>query len=236
MEIVPIKSLAIKQRTNPILLPSSGARGCATVWQAITALIRLRYNGLSTEDKVDLRRALITYLQRICSTQEQASKFYTNTLTYRTGTFVKNKLAQLFALLFKLDFLTTWPTFIDDLLLAVCAPDPSSNHLAIVDMFLRILHSIDEEVVSFDVVRDREEQKHNQDIVRKHVAFHWPNQKDKMRESAVPRIVETLYNLLMTYGNNNEIVKNILQNIADYIRMLTYHVDSHAKNGSMLGS
>lgn len=77
---------------------------------------------------------------------------------------MKNKLAQLFALLFKLDFLTTWPTFIDDLLVAVCSPD-TGNHVAIVDMFLRILHSIDEEVVSFDVVRDREEQKHNQDIV-----------------------------------------------------------------------
>jgi exportin-T len=112
-----------------------------------------RYNGLSTEEKVDLRRALITFLQKVCSSQEQ------------TEHFVKNKLGQLFALLFKLDFLTTWPTFIDDLLVAVCNPDPNNNHVAIVDMFLRILHSVDEEVVSLEVTRDKEEQKHNQDIV-----------------------------------------------------------------------
>eukprot|EP01127_Copromyxa_protea_P013884 TRINITY_DN3781_c2_g1_i1.p1 TRINITY_DN3781_c2_g1~~TRINITY_DN3781_c2_g1_i1.p1 ORF type:complete len:482 (+),score=100.92 TRINITY_DN3781_c2_g1_i1:33-1478(+) len=156
-----------------------------------------RYNGLSTEEKVDLRRALITYLQKICSSQE------------KTSPFVKNKLGQLFALLFKLDFLTTWPTFIDDLLVAVCSADTNKDqHMAIVDMFLRILHSIDEEVVSLEVVRDRDEQKHNQDI------------KDKMRENAIPKIVDTWYNLLVTYNNHNEILKNVLQNIGDYIQWI----------------
>lgn len=40
-----------------------------------------------------------------------------------------------------------------------------------------------------------------------------------MRENAIPKIVDTLYNILATYRNNSEIVKNALKNIAVYIRM-----------------
>eukprot|EP01126_Amoeba_proteus_P054255 TRINITY_DN6667_c0_g2_i2.p1 TRINITY_DN6667_c0_g2~~TRINITY_DN6667_c0_g2_i2.p1 ORF type:complete len:166 (+),score=22.92 TRINITY_DN6667_c0_g2_i2:299-796(+) len=149
-----------------------------------------RYSGLSTEEKLDLRRALLTYLQKVCNEA--------------TSPFVKNKLAQIFSLLFKLDFLTTWPTFIDDLLRAI----ESNSNLQIVDMFLRILNSIDQEVVSVEVVRTNEEVVHNQAI------------KDKMRLEAVPHLVDAWYQLLINFrlNPNSDIVRMILQNLSAYIR------------------
>eukprot|EP01126_Amoeba_proteus_P054254 TRINITY_DN6667_c0_g1_i5.p1 TRINITY_DN6667_c0_g1~~TRINITY_DN6667_c0_g1_i5.p1 ORF type:complete len:980 (-),score=177.52 TRINITY_DN6667_c0_g1_i5:39-2918(-) len=151
-----------------------------------------RYSGLSTEEKLDLRRALLTYLQKVCNEA--------------TSPFVKNKLAQIFSLLFKLDFLTTWPTFIDDLLRAI----ESNSNLQIVDMFLRILNSIDQEVVSVEVVRTNEEVVHNQAI------------KDKMRLEAVPHLVDAWYQLLINFrlNPNSDIVRMILQNLSAYIRWI----------------
>ena len=63
---------------------------------------------------------------------------------------MKNKAAQVFALLFIKEYLSNWTTFPQDILKTVSGPDvitTSSGKSSGIDMFLRILHNIDIEVV-----------------------------------------------------------------------------------------
>lgn len=67
------------------------------------------------------------------------------------------------ALLFRADYLTTWGTFFDDLLTLITVSQGSN--VLLIDMYLRIMTSIDQEVVSLEVVRTREEFARNSLIV-----------------------------------------------------------------------
>lgn len=63
---------------------------------------------------------------------------------------LKNKFAHAVALLFRQTYLKSWTTFFSEML-ALIAPLPQSSgksNMKMVDLFLRILMSIDEEVVN----------------------------------------------------------------------------------------
>ena len=65
-------------------------------------------------------------------------------------TFIRNKAAQVFALLFVTEYLTKWPKFFFDIL-SVVDLNPRG-----VDLYLRILMAIDSELVDRDVVHTSE--------------------------------------------------------------------------------
>lgn len=65
-------------------------------------------------------------------------------------TFIRNKAAQVFALLFVTEYLTKWPKFFFDIL-SVVDLNPRG-----VDMYLRILMAVDAELVDRDVVHTSE--------------------------------------------------------------------------------
>lgn len=64
--------------------------------------------------------------------------------------FIKNKVAQLFSLVFVQDYLNHWPTFFQDLLQYLSHGPP------VIDVFLRILLAIDIEVVDRDIAHTPE--------------------------------------------------------------------------------
>jgi exportin-T len=77
--------------------------------------------------------------------------------------FLKNKLAHAVVLLMVQQFPREWPTFFDEILLWAQSTGNESTEL--VDLFLRICLSIDEEVVCLYISRSDEETLRNTNIV-----------------------------------------------------------------------
>ncbi|KAF9425612.1 pre-tRNA nuclear export protein [Entomortierella beljakovae] len=108
---------------------------------------------------------------------------------------LKNKFAHAVALLFRQTYLKTWTTFFSDLL-AFVAPLPQStgkSNMKMVDLFLRILMSIDEEVVNTLSSRVSSKEENTLNI----------NIKDRMREQDVPTLANAWYELLSEYKERN---------------------------------
>lgn len=115
-------------------------------------------------------------------------------------TFIRNKAAQVFALLFVTEYLTKWPKFFFDIL-SVVDLNPRG-----VDLYLRILMAIDSELVDRDVVHTSEEARRNTLI------------KDTMREQCIPNLVESWYQILHNYQyTNSEVLCQCLEVVGAYV-------------------
>lgn len=113
---------------------------------------------------------------------------------------IKNKYAQIIVLLFKVEFPDTWPSFFTDMLASL------SRGPAMIDIFLRILKTIDEEVVSPEVHRSPAELAHSSRI------------KDAMRERVVVDLANVWYEVLTRYESSAPVLVNMcLQNIKSYV-------------------
>lgn len=159
--------------------------------QIIQETITHKYEGLEDGDKFQLRSAILTFLQqRLCVDQHTP--------------FILNKFAQLVALLFRADYLTTWTGFFDDLLnlINVCG----GQNTLLVDMYLRIMSSIDQEVVSLEVARPKDEFVRNSQI------------KDRMRDQSLPAIVDSWYSLIVLFAPTNpKIARHVFEVLNCYI-------------------
>eukprot|EP01132_Coremiostelium_polycephalum_P004280 gene4280-5354_t len=149
-------------------------------------LILHKYEGLQVEEKNRLKTTLVNWLK-------------THLVTYNEDLAIKNKYAQIVVLLFKQEYPESWPTFFNEFL-SLLQLGPSA-----IDIFLRILKAIDEEVVSFDVHRTPAELAHNTLI------------KDTMRDGSMTDIVESWYKILMYYQSNPTLINMTLQNIKYYV-------------------
>ncbi|EGG15755.1 armadillo-like helical domain-containing protein [Cavenderia fasciculata] len=114
---------------------------------------------------------------------------------------IKNKYAQIVVLLFKQEYPEQWPNFFNEYLSLL-----QVGGVPAIDIFLRILKAIDEEVVSFNVHRSTTELAQNTQI------------KDSMREGAIKDIVKSWYDILMVYHKTMpQLAKLALQNIKYYV-------------------
>lgn len=93
--------------------------------------------------------------------------------------FIKNKAAQIFALVFVRDYPKKWPNFFTDLLQTLSL-GPTA-----VDLYIRVLLAIDSEVVDREIVHSKAEADRNTLI------------KDHMRESCVEALVDSWYHILV---------------------------------------
>lgn len=93
--------------------------------------------------------------------------------------FIRNKAAQIFALVFVCDYPKRWPTFFADLLQTL-GMGPRA-----VDIYLRVLLAIDCEVVDREVIHSKEEADRNTQI------------KDHMRESCVQDLVDSWFQIMV---------------------------------------
>jgi exportin-T len=115
--------------------------------------------------------------------------------------FIKNKLAQAIVQIFKIQYPENWPTFFDDLISLVDQSMNTPRSDIIVDFFLRICSTIDEEVVSLLINRTDNELQKNTFI------------KDTMREGAVMKLVEYWFKILMASCQTNPTIANKCLNI-----------------------
>ncbi|XP_015780138.1 PREDICTED: exportin-T-like [Acropora digitifera] len=141
-------------------------------FQVLEHQIKTRHQASCPLDQDAIRKFLLSWLHSQCCAQSDDESF------------LKNKAAQVFSLIFVRDYPEQWPSFFSDLL--QCLQFGSQA----VDMYLRILKAIDEEVVDRDVVRSPQLNERSTKI------------KDTMRDTCVVELVESWYNILQTYESS----------------------------------
>ncbi|GAB5574000.1 exportin-T isoform X1 [Prionailurus iriomotensis] len=157
-------------------------------FQVLEHQVKYKYSELTTVQQQLIRETLISWLQaQMLNPQPEK-------------TFIRNKAAQVFALLFVTEYLTRWPKFFFDIL-SVVDLNPRG-----VDLYLRILMAIDSELVDRDVVHTSEEARRNTLI------------KDTMREQCIPNLVESWYQILQNYQyTNSEVTCQCLEVVGAYV-------------------
>uniref|UniRef100_A0A8C4LET5 Exportin-T n=1 Tax=Equus asinus TaxID=9793 RepID=A0A8C4LET5_EQUAS len=157
-------------------------------FQVLEHQVKYKYSELTTIQQQLIRETLISWLQaQMLNPQPEK-------------TFIRNKAAQVFALLFVTEYLTKWPKFFFDILSVVGLNSRG------VDLYLRILMAIDSELVDRDVVHTSEEARRNTLI------------KDTMREQCIPNLVESWYQILQNYQyTNSEVTCQCLEVVGAYV-------------------
>ncbi|KAM9313145.1 exportin-T [Gastrophryne carolinensis] len=157
-------------------------------FQVLEHQIKFKYSELSALQQQLIRETLMTWLQaQMLNAQPEK-------------TFIRNKAAQVFSLVFVTEYLTSWPKFFFDIL-SVVGLNPRG-----VDLYLRILIAIDAEVVDRDVIHTPEDARRNTLL------------KDSMREQCIPNLVESWYQILETYQHtNSELTCQCLEVIGAYV-------------------
>ncbi|XP_072257392.1 exportin-T [Pyxicephalus adspersus] len=157
-------------------------------FQVLEHQIKFKYSELTALQQQLIRETLITWLQaQMLNAQPEK-------------TFIRNKAAQVFALVFITEYLSTWPKFFFDIL-SVVGLNPRG-----VDLYLRILMAVDAEVVDRDIIHTPEEARRNTLL------------KDTMREQCIPNLVESWYQILQTYQHtNSELTCQCLEVIGAYV-------------------
>ncbi|XP_063783635.1 exportin-T isoform X1 [Pseudophryne corroboree] len=157
-------------------------------FQVLEHQIKFKYSELTPLQQQLIRETLITWLQaQMLNAQPEK-------------TFIRNKAAQVFALVFVTEYLTTWHKFFFDILSFV-GLNPRG-----VDLYLRVLMAVDAEVVDRDVIHTPEEARRNTLL------------KDTMREQCIPSLVESWYQILHTYQHtNSELTCQCLEVIGAYV-------------------
>ncbi|XP_053572815.1 exportin-T isoform X2 [Bombina bombina] len=157
-------------------------------FQVLEHQIKFKYSELTVLQQQLIRETLIAWLQaQMLNAQPEK-------------TFIRNKAAQVFALVFVTEYLTTWPKFFYDIL-SIVGLNPRG-----VDLYLRILMAIDEEVVDRDIIHTSEEARRNTLL------------KDAMREQCIPNLVESWHQILQTYQrSHSELTCQCLEVIGAYV-------------------
>ncbi|MEE6480433.1 hypothetical protein FKM82_012568 [Ascaphus truei] len=157
-------------------------------FQVLEHQIKFKYSELTALQQQLIRETLIAWLQaQMLNAQPEKS-------------FIRNKAAQVFALVFVTEYLTAWPKYFFDIL-SVIGLNPRG-----VDLYLRILMAVDAEVVDRDIVHTPEEARRNTLL------------KDTMREQCIPSLVESWYQILQTYQHSNsELTCQCLEVIGAYV-------------------
>ncbi|KAG2493435.1 hypothetical protein HYH03_008254 [Edaphochlamys debaryana] len=169
--------------------------------QTLHELIRTSYSSLSAGDKAAIRSALLTWVTRDC-----------NNPSTPLAPFLRNKVAQTLVAVLQYEYPGNWPSFFHDLIGALGAGE------GVVDMFCRILLSVDEDIVSLDIPRSQDESR-----LSMHV-------KDSMREHSVAEVAAAWYRLVEGYrGKNPELAAQVLAVMTRYIPWIDIHLIANDK-------
>ncbi|XP_026523573.1 exportin-T isoform X1 [Notechis scutatus] len=174
-------------------------------FQVLEHQIKYKYSQLTEVQQQLIRETLVTWLQaQMVNSQSEK-------------TFIRNKAAQVFALLFVTEYLTKWPKFFFDIL-SVVGLNPRG-----VDLYLRILMAVDAELVDRDVVHTSEEARRNTLL------------KDTMREQCIPSLVESWYQILQTYQyTNSELTCQCLEVVGAYVSWIDLSLIANERFINML--
>uniref|UniRef100_A0A672QW11 Exportin-T n=1 Tax=Sinocyclocheilus grahami TaxID=75366 RepID=A0A672QW11_SINGR len=157
-------------------------------FQVLEHQIKFRHGSLTAAQQQLIRETLMKWLQAQLMN------------VHPEKPFIRNKVAQVLALTFVMEFLTLWPKFFFDILNLVGL---NSNG---VDIYLRTLMAIDAEVVDRDILHSPEETRRNILI------------KDAMREQCIPALVESWFQILQTYQHtHSELTCQCLEVVGAYV-------------------
>ncbi|KAH7291557.1 hypothetical protein KP509_29G021800 [Ceratopteris richardii] len=144
--------------------------------QTIEELVKARYQLLDVQEKLFMQNNLLGLL---CKYGLQEDTNQSGARPYPP--FVKNKLAQIIVILICIDYPSGWSSVFLDLLSFL------SKGPGVLDMFCRVMNTLDEEVISLDYSRKPEEV-----LIATRI-------KDSMRQQCVTQIVGSCYNLVLAY-------------------------------------
>lgn len=162
--------------------------------QTLHEVIRLGYTSMSLDERYLIRKAVFSIA--CCEGFDDNSVVR----VLEGPAFIKNKLAQVLVTLIYFEYPLVWSSVFVDFL-----PHLSKGG-AVIDMFCRILNSLDDELISLDYPRTPEEM-----TVAGRV-------KDAMRQQCVPQIVRTWYDIISMYKNSDqELCTSVLDSMRRYI-------------------
>uniref|UniRef100_A0A1I8J8E6 Exportin-T n=1 Tax=Macrostomum lignano TaxID=282301 RepID=A0A1I8J8E6_9PLAT len=126
--------------------------------------------------------------------------------------YVRNKVAQLYSLAFVVDYPQRWPTFIEDLTGTLVYGDRA------VDLFLRILHTIDGDVVDREIPHTAEENARNAAIKdrMRETCFLAPNSIVQANAAHQTQLADVWYWILTSGGIRTDLVCLCLDVVALY--------------------
>ncbi|KAK3558222.1 hypothetical protein QTP86_013981 [Hemibagrus guttatus] len=157
-------------------------------FQVLEHQIKYRHARLTGAQQQLIRETLMKWLQLQLMSRQPEKPF------------IKNKAAQVFALTFVMEYLTLWPKFFFDVL-SLVGLNPHG-----LDIYLRTLMAIDAEVVDRDILHTPEETRRNTLI------------KDGMRETCIPALVESWFQILQTYQrSHSELTCQCLEVVGAYV-------------------
>eukprot|EP01113_Clastostelium_recurvatum_P043579 TRINITY_DN7235_c0_g1_i4.p1 TRINITY_DN7235_c0_g1~~TRINITY_DN7235_c0_g1_i4.p1 ORF type:complete len:1068 (-),score=308.25 TRINITY_DN7235_c0_g1_i4:49-3252(-) len=134
--------------------------------QVIQDVLLHRYLTFPEPDKLFLRSTLLRWLQEwVPAHQPEDSS-------------IRNKYAHTMVMMFRTEYMDSWPGFFHDLLALL----PLGTQ--VLDVFMRILKALDEEVVAAEMHRSAADMAHNTLL------------KDRMREADIAKLVECWYQIL----------------------------------------
>ncbi|XP_057439763.1 exportin-T isoform X5 [Lotus japonicus] len=159
--------------------------------QTLHEVIQTRYTTMTPDEKHMIRGSVFSI---VCLQDE-------NLIRVLEGpAFIKNKLAQVLITLIYLEYPLIWSSFFVDFLSHL------SKGTLVIDMFCRVLNSLDDELISLDYPRTPEEL-----TVAGRV-------KDAMRQQCVSQIVIAWYDIISMYQNSDqELCASVLDSMRRYI-------------------
>ncbi|XP_019053873.1 PREDICTED: exportin-T isoform X2 [Nelumbo nucifera] len=162
--------------------------------QTLHEVLCLRYSSLTPDEKLYIRKSLLS----IACFEGSDDK---NLVRVLDGpAFIKNKFSQVLVTLIYFEYPLIWSSVFIDFLPHLSKGAP------VIDMFCRVLNTLDDELISLDYPRGAEEV-----AVAGRV-------KDAMRQQCVPQIVRTWYDIVSLYRNSDpELCTSVLNSMRRYI-------------------
>ncbi|CAN1827329.1 PSD [Linum perenne] len=162
--------------------------------QTLHEVISVKYSVLNLEEKGFFRKSVFSLCGFDGVDDENASRFLEG------PAFIKNKLAQVLVTLIYLEYPSVWPSVFVDMLPKLSKGAP------VIDMFCRVLNSLDDELISLDYTRSSEEMS-----VASRV-------KDAMRQQCIGQIVRVWYDIVCMYRNSDqELCSTVLDTMSRYV-------------------
>ncbi|XP_047317021.1 exportin-T-like [Impatiens glandulifera] len=147
--------------------------------QCLHETIRVRYSSMGPEEKAFVRNAVFSMACFKSIDDKSPARFL------ESPAFIKNKLAQVFVMFIYLEYPLIWPSVFIDYLPHL------SKGAVVIDMFCRILNSLDDELISLDYPRNADDMTLAAQV------------KDAMRQQCVAQIVRAWYDIVTMYRSSD---------------------------------
>lgn len=162
--------------------------------QTLHEVVRVKYTLMSSEEKNFIRKSMLSMV--CCELADGKSAMR----VLESPAFIRNKLAQVLVTLIYFEYPLIWSSVFVDFL-----PQLNKGSM-VIDMFCRVLNSLDDELISLDYPRTAEEI-----TVAARV-------KDAMRQQCVEQIVRAWYDIVSMYRSSDfEVCTSVLDCMRRYI-------------------